>query len=36
VWFIFGLLSNDVPVSIANGVTLVFASIILVYKVRYK
>ena len=36
VWFIFGLLSQDIPVSIANGVTLVFSCIILGYKVKYK
>jgi MtN3 and saliva related transmembrane protein len=35
-WFVFGLLSQNVPVSIANGVTLVFACIILVYKIKYK
>ncbi len=35
-WFIFGLLSNSLPVSIANGITLLFACIILVYKIRYK
>ncbi|HWB25499.1 MAG TPA: SemiSWEET transporter [Chitinophagaceae bacterium] len=36
MWFVFGLLSQDVPVSLANGVTLVFACIILAYKIRYK
>ena len=36
LWFTYGLLSVNLPVSIANGITLVFASIILVYKVRYK
>ncbi|HVX48803.1 MAG TPA: SemiSWEET transporter [Chitinophagaceae bacterium] len=36
MWLIFGLLSQNVPVSLANGVTLVFACIILAYKMRYK
>ena len=36
VWFIFGLLSSDIPVSVANGITLIFACIILAYKVKYK
>ena len=36
LWFAFGLLSANLPVSIANGVTLVFACIILVYKMKYK
>jgi len=36
LWFLFGLLSSNIPVSIANGITLVFAVIILAYKVRYK
>jgi MtN3 and saliva related transmembrane protein len=36
LWFLFGLLSSNIPVSIANGITLVFAGIILAYKVRYK
>lgn len=36
LWLSFGLLSHNLPVALANGVTLVFASIILVYKMRYK
>ncbi|MFM6924103.1 MAG: SemiSWEET transporter [Ferruginibacter sp.] len=35
-WFLFGLFSNNMPVMIANAVTLVFAVIILVYKIKYK
>jgi MtN3 and saliva related transmembrane protein len=35
-WLIYGILSHDVPVYLANGVTLVFATIILAYKLRYK
>ena len=36
LWFLYGLFSSNLPVSIANGITLVFALIILVYKVKYK
>ena len=36
LWFLFGLFSNNMPVMIANAVTLVFASIILVYKIKYR
>ena len=35
-WFLFGLFSSNMPVMIANAVTLVFASIILVYKIKYR
>ncbi|HTQ27855.1 MAG TPA: SemiSWEET transporter [Puia sp.] len=36
LWLLYGLFSSNLPVSVANGITLVFASIILVYKIRYK
>lgn len=36
LWFLYGIFSNNIPVYLANGVTLVFASVILVYKLRYK
>lgn len=36
LWFIYGLWSSNLPVYVANGVTLVFAMIILGYKIRYK
>ena len=35
-WLIYGLLSMNIPIIIANAITLFFAFIILVYKVRYK
>jgi MtN3 and saliva related transmembrane protein len=35
-WLLYGLSIGSYQVSIANAITLVFASIILVYKVRYK
>ncbi|CAN5284933.1 hypothetical protein BH11BAC5_BH11BAC5_41360 [soil metagenome] len=36
LWLLFGLFSNNMPVLVANAVTLVFASIILVYKIKYR
>lgn len=35
LWLVFGFMSHNVPVTAANGVTLVLASIILFYKVRH-
>jgi MtN3 and saliva related transmembrane protein len=36
LWLTYGILSGSLPVAIANAVTFVFASIILIYKIRYK
>lgn len=36
LWLTYGILSGSWPVTVANAVTTVFASIILVYKIRYK
>jgi MtN3 and saliva related transmembrane protein len=36
LWLLYGLFTNNPPVYLANGVTLVFAMIILLYKIRYK
>lgn len=36
LWLIYGIMSGSLPVAVANAITLIFASIILVYKVRYK
>lgn len=36
LWLVYGLLINDLPVIIANAITLVFALIILIYKLIYK
>lgn len=35
MWLIYGVLSNNFPVMLANGVTLVLASIILFYKIKH-
>jgi MtN3 and saliva related transmembrane protein len=35
-WLMYGILSNSLPVAIANFVTLIFSCIILFYKIRYK
>lgn len=36
LWLIYGLLIRDVPVILANLVTLMLASILLVFKLRWK
>lgn len=36
LWFVYGILSKNIPIVAANGITLVFSLIILVYKIRYK
>ena len=36
LWFLFGFFSSNMPVMVANAVTLVFAVIILIYKIKYK
>jgi MtN3 and saliva related transmembrane protein len=36
LWLTYGLADGNLPVTIANGITLIFAVIILVYKIRYK
>lgn len=36
LWLLFGLLSNNMPIVVANAITLVFAVIILIYKIRYR
>jgi MtN3 and saliva related transmembrane protein len=35
-WLIYGLLRNDLPVIIANAVTLIIASMILFLKLKYR
>jgi MtN3 and saliva related transmembrane protein len=35
MWLIYGLTSGNLPVSIANGITLILASIILYYKIKH-
>jgi MtN3 and saliva related transmembrane protein len=36
LWLIYGIMLPSFPVALANGVTFILASIILVYKVKYK
>jgi MtN3 and saliva related transmembrane protein len=36
LWLIYGILSPSFPVALANAVTFLFASVILIYKIRYK
>ena len=35
LWFVYGLLLNDPPMYLANGVTLILASIILYLKIKH-
>jgi len=34
MWFIYGIASGNLPVWLANGFTLILASVILFYKIR--
>ncbi|HLY68987.1 MAG TPA: SemiSWEET transporter [Puia sp.] len=35
LWLVYGLLSANIPIIIANAITLVFATVILLYKMKY-
>ena len=35
-WLIYGLIINDLPIILANAVTLVLSFFILIYKLRFK
>ncbi len=36
LWFAYGILVNDLPLMMANGITLIFTAIILFLKIKYK
>ena len=36
LWLIYGILSANIPVTVANSITLLFAAIILGYKIKYR
>lgn len=36
LWFIYGIFINDLPILLANGVTLLFIVTILIMKIKYK
>lgn len=36
LWLSYGIVTANLPVSIANGITFIFAVIILGYKIKYK
>jgi MtN3 and saliva related transmembrane protein len=36
LWFVYGLLTNDTPVTVANFLVFVQALVILAFKVKYK
>lgn len=35
LWLVYGIMTHDFPVAIANGITLIFAGSILYFKLRY-
>lgn len=35
-WLVFGLLSDNKPIIVANAVTLIFATLILIMKIKFK
>ncbi len=35
LWLIYGILKQDIPLLIANGITLILASLILYFKIKY-
>ncbi|MBX9783493.1 MAG: SemiSWEET transporter [Chitinophagaceae bacterium] len=36
LWLLFGMFTSNIPIVAANAITLVFAIIILIYKIKYK
>ncbi|HBF87941.1 MAG TPA: hypothetical protein DDX39_04790 [Bacteroidales bacterium] len=36
MWTIYGIMVNDLPVLLANGITIIFAAIVLVLKIKHK
>ena len=36
LWLVYGLIIKDLPLILANGITFLFASIILIFKIKYK
>jgi MtN3 and saliva related transmembrane protein len=36
LWMIYGLMAPSLPVAVANAITFIFASAILIYKIKYK
>jgi len=36
LWLIYGVMEPSLPVAVANAITLIFASVILIYKIKYK
>ncbi len=36
LWLIYGIMQPSLPVAVANAITLIFATTILIYKIKYK
>jgi len=35
LWFVYGLLIGNIPIVVANGVTLIFTTVVLVLKLKF-
>ena len=35
LWFVYGILLGNIPIMLANGITLVFTTIVLMLKIRF-
>jgi len=35
-WLVYGVMAPSLPVAVANAITLIFATTILIYKIKYK
>jgi len=36
LWVVYGILIDDLPITLANGISFIFISSILVFKIKYK
>ncbi|CAN5544813.1 hypothetical protein BH11BAC3_BH11BAC3_31590 [soil metagenome] len=36
LWLLYGIFTSNLPVTVANFVTFIFAAIIFIYKIKYK
>ena len=35
LWFVYGILLGNIPIMLANGITLIFTTIVLMLKIRF-
>lgn len=36
LWFVYGLLLKEIPIIVANGITFILSTVIVVMKIRYR